>query len=201
MFTGDQSGAWLFTALHAAGFANQPTSVHRDDGLRLEDAWVTAALRCAPPANKPTPDELACCQPYLLRELRALTRVRVVVALGRIGWDTYLRARRALDWPPPSERPVFGHGALARFPDGMVLIGCYHPSQQNTFTGKLTRPMLQGVFMSARRLVEEDGGLRAPPMPPTLRSPAERGCSASAVTDGSRMPSGRSRRRSRGGAR
>ena len=154
MFTGDQSGSWLFAALHAAGFANQPTSVHRDDGLALTDAWVTAALRCAPPANKPAPDELARCQPFLLEELRALTRVRVVVALGRIGWDNYLRARRALGWPPPVDRPVFGHGALARFADGTVLIGCYHPSQQYTFTGKLTRPMLRSVFVTARRLVE-----------------------------------------------
>src|SRR5439155_3480611 len=97
MFTGDQSGAWLFAALHAAGFANQPASMHRADGLALKDAWVTAALRCAPPANKPAPDELARCQPFLLTELRAHRRVRVVVALGRIGWDHYLRARRALD--------------------------------------------------------------------------------------------------------
>ena len=156
MFTGDQSGTWLFTALHAAGFANQPTSMHRDDGLTLKDAWVTAALRCAPPANKPEPDELARCQPFLLTELRAHTRVRVVVALGKIGWDNYLRARRALAWPPALERPVFGHGAMARFPDGTTLLGCYHPSQQNTFTGKLTRPMLNAVFATARKLLAED---------------------------------------------
>ena len=155
MFTGDQSGTWLFGTLHAAGFASQPTSVHRDDGLTLTDAWVTAALRCAPPANKPAPDELLRCQPYLLEELRALTRVRVVVALGRIGWDHYLRARRTLGWAMPVDRPVFGHGALARFPDGSTLIGSYHPSQQNTFTGKLTRPMLRSVFMTARRLLRE----------------------------------------------
>src|SRR5262249_46761717 len=123
MFTGDQSGTWLFGALHAAGFANQPTSVRRDDGLALTDAWVTAALRCAPPANKPTPDELARCQPFLLDELRALTRVRVVVALGRIGWDNYLRARRALERPGPPARPVFGHGATATFRGRPTLIG------------------------------------------------------------------------------
>jgi uracil-DNA glycosylase family 4 len=169
MFTGDQSGAWLFAALHAAGFANQPTSTHRADGLTLKDAWVTAALRCAPPANKPAPDELARCQPFLLTELRTHTRVRVVVALGRIGWDNYLRARRALNWPPPIERPLFGHGAMARFADGTTLSGCYHPSQQNTFTGRLTRPMLNGIFATARDLL---GGSGRPPSPPTSAPPA-----------------------------
>ena len=154
MFTGDQSGAWLFAALHAAGFANQPTSMHRADGLTLKDAWVTAALRCAPPANKPAPDELARCQPFLLTELRAHRRVRVVVALGRIGWDNYLRARRALNWPPPIERPRFGHGAITRFADGTTLIASYHPSQQNTFTGKLTRPMLNAIFATARDVLK-----------------------------------------------
>ena len=154
MFTGDESGNWLFAALHAAGFANQPTSVHRDDGLTLTDAWITAALRCAPPANKPLPDELARCQSFLLRELQAMPQVRVVVALGKIGWDNYLRARRALSWPPALARPVFGHGAMAKFPDGTELLGCYHPSQQNTFTGKLTRPMLRAIFVKARRLLK-----------------------------------------------
>ncbi len=155
MFTGDESGHWLFEALHAAGFANQPTSVTRDDGLTLEDAWVTAALRCAPPANKPAPDELARCQPFLLTELRTLSRVRVVVALGRIGWENYLRARRQLGWPPPVARPVFGHGAMTRFEDGTTLIASYHPSQQNTFTGKLTKPMLRSVFFAAARLLDK----------------------------------------------
>ncbi len=154
MFTGDESGNWLFEALHAAGFANQPTSLHRDDGLALTDAWITAALHCAPPANKPTPDELARCQPFLLDELRALTRVRVVVALGRIGWENYLRARKALGWPPALERPVFGHGSITRFGDGSVLLASYHPSQQNTFTGKLTKPMLRKIFVTARTLAE-----------------------------------------------
>jgi len=153
MFTGDRSGDWLFDALHAAGFANQPTSVHRDDGLRLQDAWLTAALHCAPPLNKPTTEELARCQPYLLRELEGLSRVRVVVALGRIGWDNYLRARKALKWPPPVARPVFGHGSQTTFEDGTTLLASYHPSQQNTFTGKLTRPMLVGVFKTARTLL------------------------------------------------
>jgi len=153
MFTGDQSSTWLFEALHAAGFASQPTSEHRDDGLTLRDAYITAALRCAPPANKPAPDELARCQPYLLAELRLLRRVRIVIALGKIGWDNYLRARRQLALPPALERPVFGHGTSATFEDGITLLGCYHPSQQNTFTGKLTKPMLRSVFVKARTLL------------------------------------------------
>jgi uracil-DNA glycosylase family 4 len=162
MFTGDESGNWLFEALHAAGFANQPTSVHRDDGLALTDAWITAALHCAPPDNKPTREELARCQPFLLEELRALTRVQVVVALGRIGWDNYLRARKQLGWPPPVARPTFGHGAMTRFADGTTLIASYHPSQQNTFTGKLTKPMLRSIFVRARALVEKEKVAKVP---------------------------------------
>ncbi len=152
MFTGDRSADWLFRALHDAGFANQPTSVHRQDGLRLRDAYVTAALRCAPPDNKPSPAELARCQPFLLEELRRLERVAVVVALGKIGWDAYLRARRALGAAVPRPLPRFGHGAEAAMPDGIMLLGSFHPSQQNTFTGRLTRPMLDRVFTRARRL-------------------------------------------------
>jgi uracil-DNA glycosylase family 4 len=152
MFTGDRSGDWLYRALHRAGFANQATSVDRDDGLRLRDAYITAALRCAPPDNKPALDELARCQPFLLEELRRLDRIRVVVALGKIGWDAYLRARRALGASLPRPLPRFGHGAEAPLPDGIVLLGSFHPSQQNTFTGRLTRPMLQGVFRRARTL-------------------------------------------------
>jgi uracil-DNA glycosylase family 4 len=158
IFTGDRSGDWLFDALHAAGFANQPTSVHRDDGLRLQDAYITAAARCAPPDNKPTPEEMATCAPYLHAELALLSGIRVVIGLGRIGWEAYLRARRAVGAPPATARPVFGHGSVTRFPDGMVLLGSYHPSQQNTFTGKLTRPMLRGVFRTARRLLTGAAG-------------------------------------------
>ena len=154
MFTGDRSGDWLFEALHHAGFASQPTSVHRDDGLRLRDAYITATIRCAPPLNKPLPDEIVRCEPYLLEELRRLDRVRVVVGLGRIGWQAYLRSRRRLALPPASRTPLFGHGAATRFEDGVTLLACYHPSQQNTFTGKLTRPMLRGVFVQARQLLE-----------------------------------------------
>src|SRR5262252_877552 len=119
MFTGDRSGDWLFDALHHAGFANQPCSERRDDDLELRDAYITAAIRCAPPLNKPTPAEIARCEPYLLTELR---RVRVVVGLGRIGWAAYLRARRALGEPAPRPAPRFGHGSQARFDDGVTLI-------------------------------------------------------------------------------
>jgi len=156
MFTGDRSGDWLFDALHHAGFASQARSERRGDGLKLWDAYITAAIRCAPPANKPTPAEIACCEPYLLAELRLLTRVRVVVGLGRIGWQAYLKARRALGAPARRPAPKFGHGALVRFDDGVTLIASYHPSQQNTFTGKLTRPMLRAIFLTARRLLRDD---------------------------------------------
>jgi uracil-DNA glycosylase family 4 len=154
MFTGDESGNWLYRALHEAGFANQPDARQRNDGLRLRDAYITAAIRCAPPANRPQPDEIANCEPYLLAELRLLRRVRVVVGLGRIGWQAYLRARRALGLPLPAPLPKFGHGAVATFSDGLALIASYHPSQQNTFTGKLTRAMLRDVFVTARTLLK-----------------------------------------------
>jgi uracil-DNA glycosylase family 4 len=152
MFTGDRSGEWLFRALYEAGLANRPASVAPGDGLRLRGAYITASLRCPPPGNKPLPPELARCRPYLLEELRLLKRVSVVVALGKIAWDAYLRARRALGQPLPRPLPKFGHGAVAPMPDGMMLLGCFHPSQQNTFTGKLTRGMLHAVFRKARRL-------------------------------------------------
>lgn len=166
MFTGDRSGDWLFRALHEAGLANQPTSVHARDGLSLTGAYITAALRCAPPANKPLPIEMQRCQPYLLEELALLSEVRVVVALGKIGWDAYLRARRAAGLPLPRPLPRFGHAARSGMPDGMVLLGCFHPSQQNTFTGKLTRAMLQQVFSLARRLAATDGRGVSPGRPP-----------------------------------
>jgi uracil-DNA glycosylase family 4 len=152
MFTGDRSGEWLFRALHEAGLANQSTSVDPGDGLRLDGAYITAALRCAPPANKPRPEEMRRCQPYLLEELALLRDVRVVVALGKIGWDAYLRSRRAARQPVPRPLPRFGHGARSTMSDGTVLLGSFHPSQQNTFTGRLTRPMLASVFRLASRL-------------------------------------------------
>jgi uracil-DNA glycosylase family 4 len=151
IFTGDRSGDWLYRALYDAGFSNRPTSLHPDDGLELRGAYITAAVRCAPPANRPTPLEMQRCRPYLHEELRLLPELRVVVALGKIGWDTYLRGRREIGQPLPRPLPRFGHGAVARMPDGITLIGSFHPSQQNTFTGKLTRAMLDAVFTQARR--------------------------------------------------
>ena len=157
MFTGDSSGDWLYEALHRYGFASLPVSVSRDDGLALEDCWITAAGRCAPPANRPTPAELARCRPFLADELRLLTRVRVVVGLGRIGHEAFLRAGGWWDALPPCERPAFAHGASHVLPDGRVLIASFHPSRQNTQTGRLTRAMWHAVFARARTLLERQG--------------------------------------------
>ena len=153
MFTGDRSGDWLYAALHRAGFANQPESEWRGDGLELRNAYITATVRCAPPANKPTPEERDTCLPYLQRELRLLERCEVVIALGAFGWDGFLRAARALGEEVPRPRPKFGHGAETTV-GGRRLLGCYHPSQQNTFTGKLTEEMTDAVLERARSLVE-----------------------------------------------
>jgi uracil-DNA glycosylase family 4 len=151
MFTGDRSGEWLYAALHRAGYANRPESEHRGDPLRLDDAYVTAVVRCAPPANKPTTKERDTCLPYMERELELLQRCRVVVALGSFAWDGVLRTARALGVEVPRPRPRFGHGAEAEL-GRWRLLGCYHPSQQNTFTGKLTVPMIDAVFARARQL-------------------------------------------------
>jgi uracil-DNA glycosylase family 4 len=153
VFTGDRSGDWLFAALHRCGFANQPYSRELGDGLRVRDCYITAAVRCAPPANRPTPAERANCQPYLERELGLLARVRVIVCLGAFAWDAALRLRTALGEPLPRPKPRFGHGAELAAPR-WPLIGCFHPSQQNTFTGKLTADMLDAVFSRARELAE-----------------------------------------------
>ncbi|MDP2773409.1 MAG: uracil-DNA glycosylase [Nocardioides sp.] len=150
VFTGDRSGDWLFASLHRVGLANQPTSTHADDGLELWDTRILAAVRCAPPQNKPTTEERDNCAPWLDIELRLVApSLRTVVALGSIGWDAALRAFRAAGWEVPRPKPKFGHGAEATIgtPHGEVLLlGCYHPSQQNTFTGKLTEPMIDDVL-------------------------------------------------------
>ncbi|HEY8809281.1 MAG TPA: uracil-DNA glycosylase [Solirubrobacterales bacterium] len=151
MFTGDRSGDWLYAALHRAGYANQPTSTGREDGLRLLDAYVTAVVRCAPPANRPTPVERDNCLPYLTRELELLGNCRTIVTLGGFAWDGALRAVRDLGHPAPRPKPRFGHGAEANVGD-WKLIGCYHPSQQNTFTGRLTESMLDEILTRAREL-------------------------------------------------
>jgi uracil-DNA glycosylase family 4 len=149
IFTGDRSGDWLFAALWRAGYANQPTSIARDDGLALKDCFVTAPVRCAPPANRPLPSERENCQPWLEAELALLDQVRVIVCLGGFAWDSALRVLTALGTPAPRPRPRFSHGAAAEL-GRFTLIGCYHPSQQNTFTGKLTEPMIDDIFTRAR---------------------------------------------------
>jgi len=150
VFTGDRSGDFLFRALFDAGFASQPQSVATDDGLELKDLFVAAVNRCAPPANRPTPQERDNCLPYLAAEMRALERLRVIVALGAFAWDGALRASNALGHAA-RPRPDFGHGVEASV-GSFVMLGSYHPSQQNTFTGKLTEPMLDAVFERALEL-------------------------------------------------
>jgi uracil-DNA glycosylase len=154
IFTGDRSGDWLFAALHRAGYANQPESVRRRDGLRLTGAYVTAVVRCAPPANKPSTQERDNCLPYLVRELRRLAGARVLLALGSFGWSGALLALRELGVAVPRPRPAFGHGAEAEVGPYM-LVGCFHPSQQNTFTGKLTVEMTDAVLSRAKELADK----------------------------------------------
>jgi len=153
LFTGDRSGDFLFEALHATGLANQPTSMHRDDGLALRDAFMTPVCRCAPPANKLLPSEIRNCRQYLLRELALLRDVRVVVALGKVAMDGFLGAWAAAGKRVPSPRPRFGHAAEHRIDEHTILLCSYHPSQQNTFTGKLTQAMLRDVFRRAARIL------------------------------------------------
>ena len=152
MFTGDQSGDWLMRAMHGAGFASLTTSERRDDGLRLKDAYITAAARCAPPDNRPTVAELERCRPYLVRERALLGRVRVIVALGQIAFATVLATERARDVVLPRPRPRFGHGAETTI-GSIALLSSYHPSRQNTQTGRLTASMLAAIFDRARTLV------------------------------------------------
>ncbi|MBJ7355171.1 MAG: uracil-DNA glycosylase [Thermoleophilaceae bacterium] len=149
MFTGDRSGDWLYAAMFRAGLANQPESISTDDGLELTDAWVTAAVRCAPPDNKPATDERDRCAPFLIRELSLLKNVRSIIALGAFGWNGALTALAAGGHAIPRPKPRFSHGAESRIGD-FTLIGSYHVSQQNTFTGRLTEPMLDAVFARAR---------------------------------------------------
>jgi uracil-DNA glycosylase len=152
IFTGDRSGDWLFASLHRTGFASQATSIARDDGLRLHGMWIAAAVRCAPPANRPTPEERDTCLPWAVQELALLPHVRLILCLGAFAWDAALRLRaEALGEPPPRPRPRFGHDVLWQA-DPLPLLGCFHPSQQNTFTGKLTAEMTDAVFTRAREL-------------------------------------------------
>ena len=153
MFTGDRSGDWLFRALYRAGFANQPDGRTADDGLGLSRAYITAAVRCAPPANRPSPAERDCCRPYLEEEVEIFRSAGVVVALGQFAFDQVLRILRTRDEGVPHPRPKFSHGVEVTLENRTVL-GCYHPSQQNTFTGRLTEPMFDAVWQRARRLIE-----------------------------------------------
>ncbi len=152
VFTGDASGDWLYRALHEEGFANQPEATGRNDGLRLIDARVTGAARCAPPANKPSRDELENCRSYLVEELQRARRLRVVVALGRVGFDAFLKAWREAGHEPWAPKPAFAHGAEYER-DAITLISSYHPSRQNTQTRRLTRPMFGQVFRRARKIL------------------------------------------------
>ncbi len=161
MFTGDSSGTWLYAALHRYGFASQPHAVSRDDGLVLTDCYISAAARCAPPANKPSRRELERCRPYLAAEVRLLSRVRVVVTLGRIAHEGWLKAAGWWERLAPRQRPRFAHGAAATLPDDTVVIASYHPSRQNTNTGKLTRAMWYAVFQKARQILGERGSATA----------------------------------------
>lgn len=164
-FTGDASGYFMYPVLHRTGFANQPNGTHRGDGLELKDAYITAAVRCAPPDNKPYPAEIANCAPYLDREIHALPNVRVVVALGRIGFDAYLNYLKRGGLLKSKASYLFGHGVQYKMPDGKILLASYHPSNQNTSTGKLTEKMFTEIFRTAAKLVQN-----AAPAPPRTRA-------------------------------
>ena len=157
VFTGDSSGDWLYDALYRYRFANQPRAISRDDGLTLHDCFITAAARCAPPDNKPTRDEMDACQSWMEQEMALLRNIRVVLVLGRIAWERWLRTSGWWAQLSPADRPAFGHGKEHRFPDGKVLLSSFHPSRQNTNTGKLTRAMWYRIFERAAVLVWESG--------------------------------------------
>ncbi len=150
MFTGDRSGNWLYGTLHKFGFASQPESLSRDDGMELQNCYITAAVRCAPPANKPTKDEFGNCRPYLLQELKLLTNIRVIIALGKIAFDAVITCSKILNWNTFSKKQQFKHGQQVKIRENLYLVASYHPSQQNTFTGKLTREMFENIFMTAK---------------------------------------------------
>ena len=154
-FTGDRSGEFMYPILYKTGFASQPKAIDRNDGLRLIDCYITAAVRCAPPDNKPLPSELANCAPYLDRELTALKKLKVVVALGKIGFDAYLNYLKRIDVITSRSGYVFAHSAEYAMPNGMTLLASYHPSNQNTATGKLTAKMFEGVFQRAKRIATD----------------------------------------------
>ena len=155
IFTGDRSGDWLYETLHAFGFSNQPNSIRRGDGLGLTDCYITAAVRCAPPDNKPTIEEFERCRPYLLQELRLMKQVKIIIALGKIAFDSFLKVYQENGGKLPKPRPQFTHGGVTRLDHRLTLLGSYHPSQQNTFTGKLTREMFRSVFKNAKKLLDE----------------------------------------------
>lgn len=177
VFTGDASGEWLYGALHEYGWASQPLARARDDGLKLTDCYITAAARCAPPDNRPTREELDRCRPFLAAELDLLRSVRVVLALGRIGWEHWLRAAGWWERLGVGQRPLFGHGRETMLPDGTALICSFHPSRQNTNTGRLTRPMWLGVFERIRRIlpaVRPQPALPSAPPEPRRMAPRAR---------------------------
>ncbi|HZD39711.1 MAG TPA: uracil-DNA glycosylase [Terriglobales bacterium] len=153
MFTGDRSGDWLYGALYRAGFANRPESEKRGDGLELKNCYITAAVRCAPPANKPAVNEFRCCRPYLVQELKIFREVKAVIVLGKVAFDSFLTAHQENGGTVPRPRPKFGHGVTVKLDDGPLLLCSYHPSQQNTFTGRLTQPMFQSIFDRARTVL------------------------------------------------
>ena len=152
-FTGDRSGELLYQVLYDNGFCNQPESVRRNDGLQLTNCYITAVVRCAPPGNKPLPEEFESCRPYLIEEIRLLRSVRVVVTLGKLAFDHYFKACQDMERPIPSPKPQFSHGAVVRLPWGVTLMSSYHPSQQNTQTGRLTHSMFNDVFATARSML------------------------------------------------
>jgi len=158
MFTGDRSGDFLFRAMYETGFASQATATHRGDGLELIDAAITAAAHCAPPDNKPTPGEIANCAPFLESTIDLMSNLKGILALGRIGFDACLRTYKARGWLGPGPRPAFGHGALYEFESAPFLLASFHPSQQNTFTGKLTPEMMRDVFLLARKTIDASSG-------------------------------------------